>query len=488
MCTRLKEKWSEIKHPTLTALMLMIFTVVEKHGWEKVVIWKMDLQGALNLLWFNPNSACYLAFPLTNNNSAIHLAGMFGWVGMPYVFQVVTRAVLALCAMLIFGMCLMYVDDIMGASPEDKVAHDMTAAHNGVTGLLGRDAIAVKKNEAGRDIDLIGWRIDMNLRSVTISERNLLKTLHAFFDFDLKEKIELKKVERMASLASRCSQLSRAMRPYTVALYMATSDYHNCQFTKRQLPALAKAEVSIWRAFLVMCRFDREHLFRPIESFSTRAPSIALEYDASLKTISAGLSTLYPPSVEKHLIAYSYMDVPFEITTDSSFQNCYEFLGIILGLLLAIGTGIRHRAAIIWGDSISSLKWALKDRVASTIARRANIVYTLTAARFDVTIDSTCHVPGEENIVWDGFTREKVAEQLGIDPSLGVFFPSTHPIPLLIGLCDPRVPLISSADHASLSHQTITLLDSLQTLPSLLLPESKAKLLSNKIGKMESTN
>jgi hypothetical protein len=74
--------------------MLMIIAAKDKHGWEFICLWKMDLQGEFNLLWFRACDTRYLAFPLTNDILAIHLAGMFGWVGMLFVFQVVTRAVL----------------------------------------------------------------------------------------------------------------------------------------------------------------------------------------------------------------------------------------------------------------------------------------------------------------------------------------------------------------------------------------------------------
>jgi hypothetical protein len=463
----------------------MILTVIEKYRWDNVVLWKMDLQGAFNLLWFRANVTSYLAFPLTNNRAAIHLAGMFGWVGMPYVFQVITRAVLALCATLIIGICLMYVDDIMGASPASHGTQDMTAVAGGVTGLMGPNSLAIKKNEAGRDLDWLGWRVDLDYRAVTISERNLLKTLHAFFDFNLTEQLTLQQVERMASLASRCSQLNRAMRPYTVALYGCASDYKGCRHTKRQLTALAKVEVMAWRAFLVMSRFDREHMSRPIASFAARAPSLGLEYDASLGVISAGASTMYPPSTEKHLIAYTNMVLPFEATTDASYQNTYEFLAIVLGTLLAICLGLRNRAGVPWGDSMSSLKWALKDRVASTIARRANIVYTLIAARFDITVDSTQHVPGKKNVIWDGLTRGKTPAELGLPPNIGTYFTPDHPVSILIGLCDPRIPLTTYAEHTLLSQKTILLLDQLQLLPIISLPDPQNQLLSNKIAHSE---
>ena len=50
-----------------------------------------------------------------------------------------------------------------------------------------------------------------------------------------------------------------------------------------------------------------------------------------------------------------------------------EFLAVILGLLLAWRSNIRHFHYQLHGDSISSLAWAKADRVNSTLARRANI-------------------------------------------------------------------------------------------------------------------
>jgi hypothetical protein len=269
----------------------------------------------------------------------------------------------------------------------------------------------------------------------------------------------------MASLASRCSQLSRAMRPYTVALYQCAENYKNSQFVKRELTGLAKAEVSVWRAFLVMCRFNPQQLHRPIESFAKRAAEISIEYDASLNTIAVGVYATNPDTGEKSLLAFTVMDLPFTVTTEARYQNCYKFLAVVLGLLLAMSIGIRNTAGVLWGDSVSSLTWATKDRVASIIARRANIAFTLAAVRADITVDSTVHVPGKRNVVWDGLTRRKTPAEVGLPPKLGIYFDSSHPISKIIALCDPLAPLESSTQHAHLSQQFIVLIDAFISLP-----------------------
>jgi hypothetical protein len=239
-----EKRWGKIRHPTLIAICHMILQKADQYGWDEIILWKMDLQGAFNLLWFKARDTHLLAFPLTNELVAIHLAGMFGWVGMPFVFQVITRLVLALVTMIVIGCVLMYVDDIIGVSPKSTVERDMALVHERVSALLGINAIAVSKNESGEALDIIGWNFDLIHQSVTVSKRNLLKALYAFYEFG---------------------------------------------HTKRVLPALARADVCVWRGFLVMSRANPINLCKPIASFGKRDTSMGYPYDASLHTIAVGV-------------------------------------------------------------------------------------------------------------------------------------------------------------------------------------------------------
>jgi hypothetical protein len=447
----IQETWDPIVHPTLTMLMRMILVAATTHGWENITLWKKDLQGAFTLLWFRPCDTRLLAFPLTDGLAVVHLAGMFGWVGMPYIFQVLTRALVALCATLIFGACMMYVDDFMGVSPTYLVDHDMTAVDTGVTGLLGPQAIAEKKNEFGRELEFIGWSVNLDRRSVTLSRVNFLKMVYAFFSVDAMGKVTCLQVEVMASLASRCSQLCRQMRPYTKALYDAISTYPN-RHVRHSLPSLAKVDIAVWRAFLLLSHFNPATLHRPIESFADRPPTLQFRYDASLVTLAVGVYVCDHPHSTPTLIAYTVIHVPFP-TTAARKQNTFEFLAVLLGVLLCHTLGISHRSCHLFGDSISSLTWAERDRAASILARRTNIGYTLAAAHTDITVTAVTHVPGKQNVVYDGLTRSKTAAQVCLPPNRQVVFPPLHPVHQYIALCDPDAPLSGYTQHASLSLQ-----------------------------------
>lgn len=451
----IEDSWGPIRHPTLAALMQMILRAADQHGWQDLVLWKKDLQGAFNLLWFRPEDAHLLAFLLTSNIVVLHLAGMFGWVGMPFVFDVVTRCLRALVRSVIAGLADMYVDDVMAVSPKHSVGTDMTAAHTAICNLLGPHAVAPSKDESGRALDWIGWYVDLDKRLVTLSRRNFLRTVYAFFFVDLQSPVTLHQVQRMASLASRCSTLARQMRPFTKALYDCAAQFSSTH-QRRHLTALARTDVQMWRCFLLAVHFDPQRVARPIASFRPRATDLLIQYDSSLTAFAVGVSTVSADATT--LVAFTAITSPFKSTTDSSYQNTFEFLAVVLGLLLVHRAGLRSRAFSLHGDSISSLQWAAQDRAASTLARRANIAFTTVACAVDALVAETVHIPGVLNTTYDGLSRGRTAAEVGLDPTKQIFLTADHPISAYMSLCDPTLPLTSTDDHLSLNAEFIRLL------------------------------
>lgn len=454
---RIEQTWSPIHHPTLQELMLMVLSMTDKHGWDQLVLWKKDLQGAFNLLWFSPDCVKLLAFLLTGGLVVLHLAGIFGWAGMPHAFAVVTRCVIALVRAVVRGEACMYVDDIMGITLHVNLHHDMGSTDTAVSGLLGPDAIATDKDETGRRLEWIGWDVDLDTKLVTLSHRNLLKTIHVFFSFDVRDPIPRAHVEAMASLASRCSMLARQMRPYTRALHEFAASF-GAAHSMRVLPSLARTDVFMWRAFLLASHFDEHKFARPIESFRQRPPTYVIEYDSSLTAFAVGLSSLDSVSGKLTLVAATSMLSPFAPTVESRKQNTYEYLAVLIGILMAKHLKLRSFTYRLLGDSVSSLKWAFKDRAASVLARRANIGLTLVSVDIDASVSETEHVKGEHNVVFDGLSRGKTMTEVGLDPSKWVSFPMSHPIHQYITLCDPDLELESYAAHTDFAATLLALL------------------------------
>ena len=453
--------YGRITHPTLGDLMRMVTAVATVHGWDNVTLWKMDLSGAFNLLWFNPEDVPLLAFPLAAALVAIHLVGLFGWAGMPFAFNVLTRALDALVTAAISGRASWYVDDCCGCSPLPTVAADMLITHRVITELAGDNAVATEKNECGRVLEFIGWLVDLDKRSVTVSPRNLLKITHAFFCFDPAARVSRVHVERMASLASRISLLSRFMRPFTRFLNSALLTFPNNPTVLHRLSAGAQCEVAIWRAFLIIIRVHSPSLSRLISSFQRDAPSLAIRYDASLNTLAVGVYAVDEPT--ERLLSFVALDLPFPVSNDSSRQNTCEYMAVLLGLTLAAELGRSNFTFALYGDSVSSLAWVTADRVASDVARRANLAMVILSTRLNAHTASTTHVPGVLNTVFDGLSRGKTAVEVGLDPALQVFPSTKDPAVAIIKLCDPAIPLISAAEHLCLAGQ-------LSSLAALLCP------------------
>ena len=82
-----KALYGEIDPVQIDRLMKMILEQVERvGGWASLVIWKMDLKGAFNLIFFRPEDAGLLAVELSDGLTMISLVGSFGHTGTPFCF------------------------------------------------------------------------------------------------------------------------------------------------------------------------------------------------------------------------------------------------------------------------------------------------------------------------------------------------------------------------------------------------------------------
>jgi hypothetical protein len=196
----------------------------------------------------------------------IHLAGLFGWIGMPHAFQVLTRVLQALCRHIISGLCYWYVDDMMAVSRKALYINDSELVDSNVQRLLGQGSIAIAKSQHDRCLEFLGWDFNLDTQSITLCARNMNKLVHALFSFQTTEKISISHIQRLASLISRVSILSRHMRPYTHTLHTVTSGY-TCPHVRIPLSELAQSDVMMWRAFVLLLIANPSRLSRPMESF-----------------------------------------------------------------------------------------------------------------------------------------------------------------------------------------------------------------------------
>jgi hypothetical protein len=110
---------------------------------------------------------------------------------------------------------------------------------------------------------------------------------------------------------------------------------------------------------------------------------------------------------------------------------------------------------------VSSLSWITRDIARSQLARRTNIAVTLLSTLMDAQVHNTVHVPGVDNIVFDGLSRGKVAGELALDPALQYWPDPASPLMQCVALCNPHLPLDTPLAHRNLTAALMALLQPL---------------------------
>jgi hypothetical protein len=416
-----REAWGPIQLPTLSDIVLMILQNADEHGWNNIELWKMDLKGAFTLINFRPDNVKWLAFELTDGITAVHIVGMFGWCGCPFGFAVFSRLLISMVSRALGRNGLMYVDDVCMAGPIASGAQDRTTASRLIEEVMGPGSISPKKTEFGRKLDMIGWSIDLDQRLVSLSEKNLFKTLFAFFSVDLNKGVSLPVLQALASRASRASLLSTAMQPYTRGMFRAMTHYNGHRSTLRKLTGEAKFEVLMWRAFLVQLMWAPAVFARELESFRpTTTSDFLLECDASLSGIGISISRKIAEQqggIRHEPWTHWGGPLPFGERTGrgkSGQQNLCELAAILTGLLVLRQEGCRDFTVDVKGDNTASLSWLKSGRVTSSLARNASIGLSLLLVHMGCRIGVVDHVAGVLNEQMDGLSRGKASTEMGL--------------------------------------------------------------------------
>ena len=220
--TEVKDKvdafYGVIEHPTIETVASMVLGVLSDlqrcnpgATLNEVDMYKCDLKGAFNLLWWRTEDAPLFSVELADGLTIVFLCGTFGYTGMPGAFQVVTRALKHEMGLRAPGRSEMYVDDLIGGAARGKVQSAINGAYKCSRDPLGPDAIAEDKtertSESQRRLDVLGYTIDLsdgldNAR-VTISERNQLKAAYGFFSVDFSKPVPYSTMEKLASWSAR---------------------------------------------------------------------------------------------------------------------------------------------------------------------------------------------------------------------------------------------------------------------------------------------
>ena len=191
---------------------------------------------------------------------------------------------------------------------------------------LEKTAFWSYNTESGTRLDILGYVVDLTVKTVSIPRKNFLNTLYGFLHIDLLAPAKLKTAQRLASWGSRYCMICRVMRPFCGALHCLS---HRCIERNASFLQSAEAKEAIrrWRAMLHLVHFDETRFSRPLFSFSD-PPVCIVEFDASLK--GAGVVWWRRDGSTEECVGVSAIDLHMlNFGDDSSFQSTSEYIGAI---------------------------------------------------------------------------------------------------------------------------------------------------------------
>ena len=446
------ELWGQIKHPALEDICLLItdFSISERaadstFNAEEIVLCKLDLQQAFTLIEFEASDVKHLGMEMTNDRVMFFLCGIFGWTGTPAAFQVVNRAIMDELEYKIKGKALMYVDDIIIATRKKNVNSDIEATNKVCCSLLGDNAVEHKKTESGRNIVAIGYEFDLDKGLVTLSPRNTYRTLYAFMSVDFEETIKVSAMQKLASLASRCSKINVYMKPYVMVLYREYAG--RGQHTSFTISSPARHVIWFFRVLLGLTAVCRDRFSRSLMSFRSVVPTLIIEFDASLNGV--GILYYIPGAIRDTLIGSCAIDISsLGFGSEAKYQNAAEFLGPVLGIEGLKELGVTAKSIHLRGDSMTALTWAATEKFKGNLVSNAASVFILQGIITGVSVGRVTHLSAENNWRTDFLSRGGSIEDLLLkDPAL------EKPKKLIINkqkeilaLCNPRREIVDEKD------------------------------------------
>lgn len=420
-----REEWGTVYHPTIAVIATMIHKAILANGGtaDGLLLWKMDLNGAFQLISFRAEDVHLMATRIASDYMVYVMCGTFGWGGTPMAFQVVTRTILwelrnnpELARQGFKGLVEMYVDDLMGICKRTEWEAVERVVRKYCEGLLGDDAVALAKTQAGRRIDGIGYSLDLDEYRVGIASHNVLKALYVNMRVDVEGLVPVRTMEALAAHASRYKTVCPPMAPFSRALHRSYRRAGKHKGSTVRLDEDAQRSVWLMRGLLALSAIQGTEYTRSFASFARvqEEPQWIVEFDGSLKGI--GIIWYEVTQAGERAVGCCGLDISWMGLDASDYQNTVEFLAGMLGIRELARRGHKNICVRFRGDSFSALAWSRKDAFRSDLVGNAAIAYVVAKWRSGIEVGSTMHLPHKDEYDWNwrtdwlsrGRTREEV--------------------------------------------------------------------------------
>jgi hypothetical protein len=262
----------------------------------------------------------------------------------------------------------------MAVGPIDKILRDKEIVIDSVRSVFGPSSINEAKSiPPSRQMDSIGWFLDLDSFTVRPNDKGILKLAVSFFHSSPfgKKSIPLVQREKLASLSTRYSVMLVAMRPFVQPFYAMIRISRSSGFARPN--SLAKVSMIVWRMVSIFLLSDKTLFSVPLCSVRSLKPVPLLTLITDASPLGAGLA-MYDYSLNVCIFHFSYR-FPF-VTIESEYQNSREFIALLVSCIVLCFKGYKDTPIHWIGDNMSSLSWVEKDMVSSSSSQASFLAFT----------------------------------------------------------------------------------------------------------------
>ena len=359
-------------------------------------LFKDNVEGAFAQLDINPESVFYLVIAIGAGLALIYIAGLFGWLGFPMAFGVLSRAFEWVLQRDLNIPVRLYVDDIIGFSRAERAEQDQLYIEAKCKEVMGSHAVNYEKKVSPcLSGEVLGWLVNLPEEVFRPSDKGVRKLAFAFWIVASGSMFPLVVYQMLASLSDHYSIGVPGMKPFSQALHgmsVQCGTGVGSKYYRKAPSSAARMSIEVWRVASLLLLRKNKLMCRPLRHLlpsmpTTQGPVVIT--DGSPWGSGLGVYTS-----EGSLIRYMAYKFPFP---ESPYQNAREYLGYLLAFLFlewALGDSLTCREATWIGDNEAALAWAAQNKCNSSAAQYAFLAVTWLQMSSKYTFSRIQHQPG----------------------------------------------------------------------------------------------
>lgn len=378
----------------------------------------LDNKGAYNCHQKDAAFCKYCAVRVSRDFLMIPIYGSFGSHDEPDIYDAPATATDIRIRERIHGVLMRYVDDRTGGAHFSYAEADKDVVKETNYAVYGPQAFDDKKEQAvGVQAITIGYVINSETDVLRVNDKGIEKQIILFNSISTSHKVKwtIPQVQAMASVAERCSIVTRGSRPFVTAFNALLRGLPQSEDQRRfyliSHSAEARFAVQFWRAVGLTNYANPNSLAVPVFSIVDKH---FLDVDYRPITDAFSHIGMLLRDADYNIISWSSFELPF-VDTDNR-QNAKEFLGIIVTILtLYLDVGALSGTVIsMTMDSTTALSYIRKNKSSSKYCQYSFTIYTWLIVKTGYIINEYVHTAGAgpEMSVCDNLSRDIIPESI----------------------------------------------------------------------------